>query len=176
MGKVAKGKIRLRVVGVYYDDEFDAVGISNIKDLLDAAVLKGKGSFTYEPKVKCKMIGGKATIMNSLMGFTHQLKPAINPSLGLQDRRSGFYSLFQTTSVERGSETVHAWQYYIIRAHQSVSNVFNGDPNEYEVSPATPPKSNPGFTSFDMAKLKEGDEVVWRNVSIVRNPQTEPIY
>lgn len=169
--------IRLRVVGIFYDQEFVPAGINTIKDLLDAAVIKASGRFTYTPKVKHKVVGGKATIMKSLLGFTHELDgTGINPSLGLQARKPGFYSLFQTTSVERDSVTVHAWQYYIIRNGRSVSNVYNGDPNQYEVSPSIPPAGNTGFTPFDIATIQDKDEVVWRNVSIVRNPQTPPIY
>jgi hypothetical protein len=185
--------IRLRVVGVFYDKSFNAGGISNIKDLLDVAVRDagmvapiGGGSplskFTYTSTIRNKLgAGGVNEAVYSLLGFTHYLTNDIQPSLGAKQRLAGYYKLFESTSIERDSVTVHAWQYYVIRRAQRnvVSNFWEGDVNEPDVSPATPPTGTPfkpGFTPFDQMPIQDGDEVVWRNVSIVRNPQTEPIF
>lgn len=177
--------IRLRVVGIFYDAEFSPVGILTIKDLLDAAVLKEQGNFSYVTSVKFKTVGGAPKAINSLFGFANRLREGgIPESLGAKVRNAGHYKLFESTSVERDSVTVHAWQYYVIRGESVVSNYWNGAALDGEnklpdVSPAVPKEfqgSTTGFTPFDTMKLVDGDEVVWRNVSIVRNPQTEPVY
>lgn len=177
--------IRLRVVGVFYDANFPFAGIGNIKDLLDAAVLKEKGNFSYATTVKFKVVDRKQKAINSLLGFCNRLNgKGIPKSLGAQKRDVGYYKLFESTSVERDSVTVHAWQYYVIRGEQVISNYWNGAELDGtkklpDVSPAVPKPyvgSTPGFTPFDTMALRDGDEVVWRNVSIVRNPQTEPVY
>ncbi len=177
--------IRLRVVGVFYDAEFSPTGILTIKDLLDVAVLKEQGSFSYVTSVKFKTVGGTPKAINSLFGFANRLRgDGIPESLGAKVRSAGYYKLFESTSVERDSVTVHAWQYYVIRGESVVSNYWNGAELNGEiklpdVSPAVPRPfdgSAPGFTPFDTMELVDGDEVVWRNVSIVRNPQTEPVY
>jgi hypothetical protein len=190
--------IRLRVVGVFYDETFTSAevqSIKNIKDLLDAAVKRagmvtpvGGGSplskFTYTSTIRDKPAATKAVY--SLLGFTHYLTGNIEPSLGDKKRSAGYYKLFESTSVERDSVTVHAWQYYVIRKDKAnsnsktvASNFWEGDAMFPDVSPAEPNRTTnglPGFTPFDQMLLEDGDEVIWRNVSIVRNPQTEPIY
>lgn len=186
--------IRLRVVGVFYDKTFtleETQGVRNIKDLLDLAVRDAgmvapnkPGSllskFTYTSTVRAKLDKrGQPEDVYSLVGFTHYLKDGIEPSLGDKKRSAGFYKLFESTSVERDSVTVHAWQYYVIRGENVASNYWKGNADQPDVSPAEPkpfPNSAPGFTPFDKMEIFAGDEVVWRNVAIVRNPQTEPIF
>ena len=176
-------QVRLRVVGIFYDQVLDWPKAGTIKDLLDLAVIKAGmtkelSNFSYTSKVMLKLRGGKLTSCNSLFGFTHNLVNSIAPSLGDKTREAGYYKLFESSSVENGSITVHAWQYYVIRKENVMSNFCNGDVNKFDVSPAVPKLSEgtPGFTPFDEFILVDGDEVVWRNVSIVRNPQKLPIY
>lgn len=172
---------RLRIVGIFYDQSTTITEGETIKDLLDKAVLEGMGKLTYTSTVKYKLQDGKSVACNSLFGFTHQLIKDINPSLGNKNREDGYYKLFESTSVERDSVTVHAWQYYVIRNGKVFSNFWDGN-DQRDVSPAEPPRQlsptdpKPGFTPFDVIKINDTDEVVWRNVAIVRNPQTPPIY
>ena len=182
--------VRLRVVGVFYEKRFDLPAGSTIKDLLDLAVVDGNSTnvtttsgavssqsvFSYTTKLMHKPASAPPRVFNSLVGFTHCLVAPLNPSLGNKQRKAGIYRLFESTSVENGSETVHAWQYYLIRGENVRSNYYKGDLTRPDVSPADPiasafPGGIPGFTPFDEVTLEEGDEVVWRNVSIVRNPQ-----
>lgn len=195
--------IRLRVVGIFYDQDFSIAdvdtnpnGRKTLKELLDLAVRRAGTTvvfdkitpisrFSYTSKITNKLEpGGSSATYNSLFGFTHYIEE-IATSLGEKVRKRGFYKLFESTSVERDSVTVHAWQYYVIRKEKNnatskivESNFYDDKANSRDVSPAIP---NPalgkvGFTPFDRMDLQEDDEVVWRNVSIVRNPQTEPIY
>ena len=190
--------VRLRVVGIFYEKTFafaEIPGGKTIKDLLDLAVKNGgltpasippattprQSVFSYTATVMAKSMGAGTARVNSLLGFTHNLVAPLNPSLGNKPRNAGMYKLFESTSVENGSVTVHAWQYYVIRGENVFSNYYDGDLARPDVSPADPIASNfpggkPGFTPFDQVTLLPGDEVVWRNVSIVRNPQTPPIY
>ncbi len=192
--------IRLRVVGIFYDKSFkpeEIKDVKNIKDLLDVAVREGGmvkpkdgGSplsrFTYTSTIRAKLNEeGRPESVYSLLGFTHYLEAKIDKSLGAKERLAGYYKLFESTAVERDSVTVHAWQYYVIRADRQnpksktvSSNFWDGKAPFPDVSPAVPNglEGTPGFTPFDTMTLMDGDEVVWRNVAIVRNPQTEPIY
>ena len=192
--KAKPPQVRLRVVGIFYEETFnfdDIRGGKTIKDLLDLAVEKGdltlasnppdktpqQSVFSYTSAVMVKKVGFATTRVNSLVGFTHNLKAPLNISLGNRPRKAGMYKLFESTAVENGSVTVHAWQYYVIRGEKIFSNYYKGALAQPDVSPADPIASGfeegvPGFTPFDQVKLKKGDEVVWRNVSIVRNPQT----
>jgi hypothetical protein len=173
---------RLRIVGIFYDQSFVVADGITIKDLLDIAVIDSKGNFSYTSTIKFKLQDDKPVACNSLFGFAHQIETGIFPSLGNKKRDDGYYKLFESTSVERESVTVHAWQYYVIRGGKVFSNFWDGVAPFPDVSPAKPaaptkptdPK--PGFTPFDVIKINNDDEVVWRNVSIVRNPQTLPIY
>ena len=176
-------QIRLRVVGVFYDQKLDWLKPGSIKDLLDLAVVQAGvtgplTNFSYTSKAIVKLVAGKPALCNSLFGFAHNLTNQIKPSLGNKQRAAGYYKLFESTSVEKDSVTVHAWQYYVIRGENVKSNYWEGAVNKPDVSPAVPKatEGTPGFTPFDEFKLVAGDEVIWRNVSIVRNPQTPPIY
>jgi hypothetical protein len=62
-------------------------------------------------------------------------------------------------------------------AGRAISNASDGN-DAFDVSPASP-KNNPdfhdakaGFTPFDKQQVFNGDEIVWRNVSIARGPTT----
>lgn len=182
-------KVRLRVVGVFYDQMLTVKKDGSIKDLLDAAVLDSgsktsSGRLDYTSKLKCVDKNGKATLINSLVGFGHNIKSPFS-SLGAKPRKAGLYELSESETVSNGTVTVHAWQYYVIRDKKVFSNYWNGEA-AFDASPANPssipadfpalPAGEAGFTAFDRVTLNPGDEVIWRNVSIVRNPQTPPIY
>ena len=176
-------QVRLRVVGVFYDEMLGVREGDSIKDLLDVAVANAGvtntlSNFSYTSTVMQKLNNGAATSFNSLLGFAHNVTKQIKPSLGNKERAEGYYKLFESTSVQNGSVTVHAWQYYVIRDKTVESNFWKDKKNQPDVSPAVPKagEGTPGFTPFNEFELMKGDEVVWRNVSIVRNPQTPPIY
>ena len=190
--------VRLRVVGVFYEQTFNLADVAagkTIKDLLDLAVetseltplsttpkkVPQQSVFSYTSAVMVKKVDAGSARVHSLLGFTHNLVAPLNISLGNKERKAGTYKLFESTSIENGSVTVHAWQYYLIRGNEVSSNYYKGESERPDVSPADPMASGfvggtPGFTPFDQVTQMEGDEVVWRNVSIVRNPQTPPIY
>ena len=176
-------QVRLRVVGVFYDQMLGLRDGGSIKDLLDVAVLNTGmtgtlSNFSYTSTVMQRLKNGAPTSFNSLLGFAHNLTNQIKPSLGNKERRAGYYKLFESISIEKDSVTVHAWQYYVIRSENVKSNFWEGAASKPDVSPAVPKagEGTPGFTPFDEFTLVDGDEVVWRNVSIVRNPQELPIY
>lgn len=156
--------IRLRIVGLFYDKDFDANGIKTIKDLLDEAQRTSGGNFSYEPLLAPTGVGIKV--------FTHTLKDLLNPTLGRKTRVAGRYSLSyaQAERDQSGTQFSRVWQYYVISEGRSVSNCYRGDPNEDAVSPAAPPLKLTGFIRFDQMPIRDRDEVIWRNVSIARNP------
>jgi hypothetical protein len=157
--------IRLRVVGVFYDKEFKAEGIKTIKDLLVRAQITSNGRFSYEALTSDKDMG------TGIKVFTHTLDKTLNPTLGGQTRPEGTYSLSFGTFEEAGCTVARVWQYYVISNGRSVSNCYRGDPNEDSVSPAEPSVELTKFVRFDHMPIRDLDEVVWRNVSIVRRPQ-----
>lgn len=212
MVAIREDQVRLRVVGVFYDKNFSYDAIVNssgnnnptIKDLLDFAVKDGRmvdipsgpngetqkiNCFGYTAARRFKPADTAANpptvdgIISSLLGFEHTLASELMVSLGKKIRKVGYYKLFESTSIEKGSVTVHAWQYYLIRGNVIQSNYWPDQDKEAnpDVSPAYPTREGDngggaGFTPFDTVSIDPGDEVVWRNVSIVRNPQTPPIY
>jgi hypothetical protein len=168
--------IRLRVAGIYYDEKFEIGALGNtltvpgrvppsgsptILELLEAAFSSpgtNKENFIYVFERR-----GKALSMTSL-GVTH--KNELVGTLGNNNRRAGIYQL---TEIAIPSGVV-AWQYYVYRNGISVSQ----QPNSDSIMPVTgysPAKGNgSGFTGFDQFVLEDGDEVIWRQVAILREP------
>lgn len=165
--------IRLRIVGIFYDRYIDLPergGGAKIKDLLDEAVRLSGGTFTYRYDVKTFIDSGVVVALPSVVSFSHRLEADLNPSLGGKTRKAGKYTLTEAVSVVDGSEIAQAWQYYVIRDYKAVSNAFDGQ-GAVTVSPASPtPPAKATFTPFTDFPLIAGDEVIWRNVSIVKNP------
>jgi len=170
--------VRLRVVGVFYDEilKIPGAGAKTVKDVLDFAVAAAQGTFIYTAETRFDKAKGK--VIHSLKAFEHVLDDPLKPSLGNRQRAPGRYVLGETVENIGGSSIVHAWQYYVLdMAGKAISNAVEGK-GRYEVSAAAPavpldpmdPIAKPGFTPFDQQKVPDGAEVIWRNVSIVRTP------
>jgi hypothetical protein len=179
--------VRLRIAGLYYDEKFEfseltplpafvipdrvppvpvppdpPVAPANRKtifELLEAAYRKpgkNKENFIYVFERR-----GPTLSMTSL-GVTH--KKNIVGTLGNQSRPAGIYQL---TEIAIPSGVV-AWQYYVYRNGISTSQL--------KPSPVGPTGYSPvkgdgkSFTGFDQFILKDGDEVIWRQVAILRGP------
>lgn len=178
--------ISSKAVSVFNEKSCDVGDIRYINDLLDVAVRDGAmvapngggsllSKFTFSSTIRNKLdTGGTVVAFYSLLGFKYYLTAATAPSLGAKVRLAGYYKLFESISVGRDSVTVHALQYYVIRGENVASNYWNGNLDQPDVLPAQPEpfgNSAPGFTPFDKMPLIDGDEVVWCNVAIVRNPE-----
>lgn len=167
--------IRLRVAGIYYDEKFDIGALNNtltlprrvspdsptILELLEAAFSNpgtNKENFIYVFERR-----GTALSMTSL-GVTHRNN--LVGTLGNKARPAGIYQL---TEIAIPSGVV-AWQYYVYRNGISVSQLPNADA-AMPVTGYSPAKGNgDGFTGFDQFLLQDGDEVIWRQVAILREP------
>ena len=167
--------IRLRVAGIYYDEKFDIGALGNtltlpprvspgnptILELLEAAFLNpgtNKENFIYVFERR-----GTELSMTSL-GVTHRNN--LVGTLGNKARPAGIYQL---TEIAIPSGVV-AWQYYVYRNGISVSQLPNAD-GTMPVTGYSPAKGNGnGFTGFDQFLLQDGDEVIWRQVAILREP------
>jgi hypothetical protein len=169
--------VRLRIAGIYYDEKFEfsalpdppAINIpgrnqlagKTIFELLEAAVNKpgkNKENFTYVFERRDDHLS-----ITSL-GVTH--KKNLVGTLGNKSRPAGIYQLTET-AIPSG---VVAWQYYVYRNGISVSQlvppVAGGTVTGY-----SPAKGNgTTFTGFDQCELQDGDEVIWRQVAILRGP------
>ena len=167
--------VRLRIAGIYYDEKFDLAaltpvpafaipdrvpptgGAPTIFELLEAAYRKpgkNKENFIYVFERR----GDHLSITS--LGVTH--KKDLVGSLGNKTRVLGAYQL--TELVIPGG--VAAWQYYVYRGGISVSQLVAGAATGY--SPAK--GDGTGFTGFDQFVLQDGDEVMYRQVCILRGP------
>jgi predicted RNA-binding protein len=166
--------VRLRVVGVFFDKMITLStkpdGVT-IKDVLDEAQEKSGKTFRYWAE---QQYTEKKEYVLSLTSFANKIAE-LDPSLGGRKRAAGIYEIRETVDAVNGNEIVHAWQYYVIRKGKLVSNAFGGE-GDFEVSPASPksvssvPPAKVGFTPFNEQGVLDGDEIVWRNVSIARGP------
>jgi hypothetical protein len=168
--------VRLRIAGIYYDEVFSLDSLPGtpaidlrgrnvpakptIFELLEAAFLKpgrNKENFTYVFERR----GDHLSITS--LGVTH--KKNIVGTLGGKSRAAGTYQLTEI-GIPGG---VVAWQYYVYRAGVSASQLpaaAGSSPTGY-----SPVKGNgTGFTGFDQFELQAGDEVIWRQVAILREP------
>lgn len=168
--------IRLRIAGIYYDESFQIADLvpvpaiavpgrvspganPTIFELLETAVAKpgkNKADFVYVFERR-----GKHLSITSL-GVRH--KKAIGLTLGGNTRPPGTYQLTEIAIPEG----VVAWQYYVYRGGISVSQQ---QPPIAPTSGFSPVKGNDdGFTGFDQFELLDGDEIIWRQVAILRGP------
>jgi hypothetical protein len=167
--------IRLRVAGIFYDEKFKLSDLTpvpafaipgrvapgkkpTIFELMEAAFRNpgtNKEKFIYVFERRSRSLS-----MTSI-GVTH--KKQIKKSLGGNTYPAGKYQL---TEFAFPSGIV-AWQYYVYRKGVSVSQLVHPPPVT-GYSPATGNSS--GFTGFDQFVLQDGDEVIWRQVAILREP------
>jgi hypothetical protein len=176
--------VRLRIAGLYYDEKFEFSDLTPIPafvipdrippvpnppvppanrktifELLEAAYRKpgkNKENFIYVFERR-----GPTLSLTSL-GVTH--KKNIVATLGNQSRPAGTYQL---TEIAIPSGVV-AWQYYVYRNGISTSQLKPPPVGPTGFSPAK--GDGTGFTGFDQFVLKDGDEVIWRQVAILRGP------
>ena len=180
-------EVRLRIAGIYYDETFlysDLVKIipaipfkdstfltprnfsttvPTIFELLEVATEKpgtDKKNFTYVFERR----GAKGLSITSL-GVEHEQE--VGPTLNRNHRAAGIYQLTEI-AIPAG---VVAWQYYVYRKGISWSQLNPGSLSG--ASPVINPGTS-GFTAFDQFKLEPGDEVVWRQVAILRGPTLPP--
>ena len=167
--------VRLRIAGIYYDETFpfdqlkpipafDIPGRSapagpTIFELLEAAYRKpgeNKDHFIYVFERRNR------TLSITSLGVTHTTD--IGLSLGEKRRNKGPYQLTET-AIPFG---VVAWQYYVYRGGISASQQ---KPNAVPMTGYSGAKGDgSGFTGFDQFVLKDGDEVIYRQVAILREP------
>jgi hypothetical protein len=184
-----KMAVRLRIAGLYYDEKFDFADLTpvpafvipgrelpvpppappappspanrkTIFELLEAAYRKpgkNKENFIYVFERR-----GPSLSLTSL-GVTH--KKNIVGTLGGQSRDAGTYQL---TEIAIPSGVV-AWQSYVYRNGRSVTQLKPATASPF--TGFSPVKGNSkGFTGFDQFILQDGDEVIWRQVAILRGP------
>lgn len=167
--------VRLRVAGIYYDEKFNFASLPigtfvipkrvppvppgpTIFDLLEAA----HGSPGADKKDFIYVFERRGPVLSmTSLGVTHEKD--IVGSLGGKFRPAGTYQLTET-AIPSG---VVAWQYYVYRAGVSVSQLV---PPTVPPTGYSPAKGGTGFTGFDQFVLQDGDEVIWRQVAILRGP------
>lgn len=167
--------VRLRIAGIYYDEKFNFAeltpvpafaipdrvppsGDPTIFELLEAAFRKpgkNKDNFIYVFERR------EMSLSITSLGVTHR-KDLVG-SLGNKTRPAGTYQLTETAFPSG----VVAWQYYVYRNGISVSQLLSPPP----LTGYSPAKGDgTGFTGFDQFVLQDGDEVIWRQVAILRGP------
>jgi len=136
-----------------------------IFELLEAATISAgedKKNFVYIFERR-----GPLGLSITSLGVEH-LKP-VGPTLNLDTRARGIYQLTEI-AIPAG---VVAWQYYVYRKGISWSQLHPGAPTGASptINKKVPAK---GFTPFDKFEILAGDEIVWRQVAILRNPVLPP--
>jgi hypothetical protein len=101
------------------------------------------------------------------LGVTHTKD--VNRSLGFKKRLMGNYQLTEI-AIPCG---VVAWQYYVYKGDTGISrSQYKPLTPTTAFSPPEVPDSN--FTPFDQFHLEDGDQVIWRQVAILRDPNGPP--
>jgi hypothetical protein len=182
--------VRLRVAGIFYDEKFEfsvlralipAIDLfgrtvpsttePTIFELLEAATRSpgtNKKNFFYAFERRNISKPAKSVLSMVSLGVTH--KKPIAKTIGGDSRPAGTYQLTETPFPSG----ITAWQYYVYRNGVSVSQLKPPPPNT-GYSPAVGTATS-SFTGFDRFKLKDGDEVIWRLVSILREPNSSDPY
>jgi hypothetical protein len=162
--------VRLRIVGVFFDDpQVPWNAGDTIKNILDAAAVRAAGKLVYASDVRFDP--GPKKLVETLRSFQHTLGGPLQPTLGGRSRVRGTYEIEEQVESHKGVVIVRAWQYYVIRGGRAFSNASDGQ-DVFDASPPTPtPPSTPGFTPFTQFNVNDGDEIIWRNVSIARSPR-----
>jgi hypothetical protein len=182
--KPTKDQVRLRVAGIYYDQLFDidvltpnphfkipgrtplAGGQPTILELLEAARRNpgpDKDNFNYvferrEITLPDGKPGGEGLSLTSItVEHTKEIR-----SLGGNHRPAGIYQLTEI-AIPCG---VVAWQSYVYR--NGISETQDDPKSGSGYSPVIPTKG--GFLLFDQTPIEGGDEVIWRQVAILREP------
>jgi hypothetical protein len=166
---VAKVKVKLRVVGVYFNRfiQFDDGGKPfTIETLHNKAMSQCPisrpggifftGSFQQPDGTIEKEGNPLRTVSHNYPGKfdfdgNGSVKDAVDGlTLGMNSRAKGIYQLSEQI-IENG---LLAWQYYVMRGETLVSKTL----------------SSRGFNSYEGFILKDNDEVTWRLVSISTKP------
>lgn len=182
--------VRLRVAGIYYDAYFDFPSLKKtvpafvipgqhppstteptVFELLEAARNNPNGNAKGAPPVHFDkenflyVFERRATQLSIVsLGITHLND--IKPSLGNKVRPKGVYQM--TEFVFAGG--VVAWQLYVYRDGISITQLPN--PKSKSVTTGFSPVKGDGkgFKSFDQTILHDNDEVIFRQVAILRGP------
>jgi hypothetical protein len=175
--------IRLRVAGIYYDEKFP---FETVKAAVGSFVIPGRTApSTTEPTIfELLEVATNTTFPNredfnyvferrgtklSLTSIGVTLTEDLVGSLGGKYRPAGTYQL---TEIAIPSGVV-AWQYYVYRKGVSYSQLgFPTNPATVPTTGFSPATGLTGatFTGFDQFILEPDDEVIWRQVAILRGP------
>jgi hypothetical protein len=171
-------EIRLRVAGIYYNRKRNvppnadgtAITIKNAMDFFKAQYpIGGTGGFDYGPKTVDLPDGTKFSLVESI---SHNFSGAYDfngdgkitagkdnkgKTLGNNNRDGGLYAL-KSQMIQTSPKINLVWQYYVRERD-----------GEGTLRSRTTPGDN-GFTGFDNFELKDGDELLWRLVTIQFEP------
>lgn len=171
-------EIRLRVAGIYFNRKRNippnadgtAITIKNAMDFFKTQYPIGEtNGFDYLPKTEVMPDGTQISSIESISHFFSgaydfngdgkitALKDNKGKTLGNNHRDGGLYAL-KSKTIQTSPKINLVWQYYVSEA--------NG---EGVVRSRTTP-GDKGFTSFDKFELKDGDELLWRLVTIQFGP------
>jgi hypothetical protein len=171
-------EIRLRVAGIYFNRFLNVpanadgspITIKNAMDFCKATYDIGKeNGFDYGPKAVNMPDGRQLNLVDCISHFFSgaydfngdgKITPGKDnkgKTLGNNTRAAGLYALKEQT-IQSSPQISLVWQYYV--------RELNG---EGSLRSRTMP-SNSGFTSFDKFELKDGDELLWRLVTIQFGP------
>jgi hypothetical protein len=149
-------QVTLEIIGIYFKQTLDLSKTpkeKSVKEVMDLFIDKvgnstSSGGFDYMTDASYNPM---KLIRHNFPGGT---------SRSGKRRMAGMYELEEVESPDR--KIVYAWQYYVL--------------NEKSESVSATPQGEP-FTSFINARyeFKDGWRIIWRQVAIVRRPNSAPL-
>jgi hypothetical protein len=182
-----KKDVRLRIAGIYFDDFFPFAELGTISTRITGVKPSGKPTILELLEVAWKRYQSAVKPVNekklfeygilrrpekeglSITSFSIEHTNPIKKSIGNNVRPAGVYTL----SEFEFPNGVVAWQYYVIRNGISISQY---QPLPFPTSAFSPAEvtTGAGFTPFSEKVLEAGDQVIWRQVAILRGPVAPP--
>lgn len=153
--------IKLRVVGILYNNVVDRSGDSTVLQVLNAAVENPGAAavFGYTPGPAGVGSNGTSSV---LALYAQYLNPVVSPTSG-RIYPAGPYYLEESSS---GQYPQTVWQYYIFDANGQVVGPNNGHPTD----PTNPGGGTIYYYDSASAIVPAGGSLVWRLVAIPTGP------
>lgn len=150
--------IKLRIVGIYYNNNVELGGSATVKQVVDAAVANpgANKSFGYVPGPRGMQGNGSMSITAFYANYENSI---ISESSGLR-KKSGEYYLSENLTAGT------VWQFYMFDKEGRVLSLKQQPAD----NPTTPTGGD--FDYFDSADaiVPDGGAVVWRLVKLLFEP------
>jgi hypothetical protein len=153
--------VKLRVVGILYNNVVDVPGGSTVQEVLDAAVANPGPAAVFGYTSIPASPGSNGTLSVSAF-YAKYLNPVVSVTSG-NVYEPGPYYLAESSA---GQQPLSIWQYYIFDATGRVV----GPKSDYPVDPTNPGGGTIYYFDSVGATVPDGGSLVWRLVAIPTGP------